>query len=74
MMCTPTERHGFPIWLCELRKFKDCGKLFIHEKETDVSEGAPIIQFSTYLKQSYCLIHGVVPTRSTIYHTCDTNT
>eukprot|EP00978_Attheya_sp_CCMP212_P013312 scaffold33437_cov68-Attheya_sp.AAC.7 len=40
----------------------------------DVSEGAPIIQFNSHLKQGYYLIHGVLPTRSTTCHTCHTNT
>eukprot|EP00978_Attheya_sp_CCMP212_P034636 scaffold146167_cov65-Attheya_sp.AAC.1 len=51
MMCTPTEEHGLPKSSCVLRKCEDCGPLVNHDTETDVSEGAPIIQFNTYLKQ-----------------------
>ena len=57
-----------------LRKCKDCGPLVSHEIETDVSEGAPFIQFNTYMKQGCCSIHIVVPTRRTTCHTCDTTT
>ena len=71
---SPTEEHGFPKWLCVLRKCKYFGPLVNHKIETDVSEGAPIIHLNTHPKQGYCSIHGVVPTYSTTCHTCDTTT
>ena len=64
----------FPKWSCVLRKCKDCGPLVNHETETDVSEGAPIIQFNTYMKQGYSSIHNVVTTRRNTSHIYDTTT
>ena len=74
MMCAPTEEHGLPKWSCVLRKCGDCGPLVNHDIEIDISDAAPIIEFNTYLKQGYCSIHGVLPTRSLICHACDTST
>ena len=63
-----------PKLLWVLRKCKDCGPLVNKEIGIDVSEGAPIIQFNTYMKQGYFSIHRVVPTCSTTCNTCDTTT
>jgi len=73
MMCTSTEEHGLPKWSCVLRQCNDCGPLICHAIETDISDSAPIIQFNTYLKQGYCSIHGVLPTRSILCVVCDSN-
>ena len=54
MMCTPKEEYGLPKWSCVLQKCKYFGPLVNHKIETDVSEGAPIIQFNTHLRQGYC--------------------
>ena len=73
-MCTPTEEHGLPKWSCVLQKCDDCGPIVIHDIETDVSEGAPIIQFNAYLKQGYFSTRGVLSTCITPYHTFDMTT
>eukprot|EP00978_Attheya_sp_CCMP212_P041629 scaffold240978_cov74-Attheya_sp.AAC.1 len=67
MMCAPTEEHGLQKWSCVLRKCNDCGPLVNHDVEMDVSEGAPIIQFNSHLKQGYCSIHGKLTFRKKLF-------